>query len=607
MSEPYFEKGHEFNAVRKVNILQSLGGNHLLQMLEMGTRELERNREYINSLNVFPVPDGDTGTNMALTLRAALRQAASCSSQRVDEIAEAAARGALFGARGNSGVILSQYIRGFADGLSGKAEADVEDIVAALESASKRAYAAVMEPSEGTMLTVGRRAAEAARQAIDHAGDVVHLWEITHRAACDAVEETPEMLPLLRDAGVVDAGGKAMAVVMEGALRVLKTPEVLDESITAQDYTEFDEAHAVLQITSGDIQASGSVDAIHPADIQFRYCTEFLVHCENVDADALRSRLMPLGDSLLVVGDASIIKVHLHTNHPGQALEICGELGHLADIKIDNMVLQNEAVVARQRREYRTSEDDGSHTLTSTMKPNGSSGLVLNPSAQAAAVDTLADVGVVAVVHGKGFEHIFSELGVAVTVIGGQTMNPSAQELRDAIESLPARTVVVLPNNSNVVLTARQAAELCDKEVHVLPTTSMPQGVAAMVVFDPTRPIGQLFADMTKAAEGVRTGELTRAVRSVRNGTRLIEEGQVIGVVAGEIVSAGADCGEVLEALVAHLWDQQAELITLYYGADIKMEEAQAIADRLAKQYQQADVECYAGGQPYYDYLIAVE
>lgn len=557
----------------------------------MGTRQLERHRAYINALNVFPVPDGDTGTNMALTLRAAVRQAAACTSQRVDDVAEAAARGALFGARGNSGVILSQYIRGFADGLKGKAEAGLADIVAALEFASRRAYSAVMEPSEGTMLTIGRRAAEAAREAFREATDILHLLEICHQAACDAVEETPKLLPLLRDAGVVDAGGKAMAIVFEGALRALKTPEALDERASLQQLDTYEEADEFAR--------ADAIHAIHPADITFRYCTEFLIHCEDVDVDALRSRLMPLGDSLLVVGDVSVIKVHLHTNHPGQALEIGGELGHLSDIKIDNMVLQNEAAAAKRRNQ----QISGAAGDLGGLLNGSSSGSV----AEAAVPDTEETVGVVAVVHGKGFEDIFAELGVSVTVAGGQTMNPSTQEIRDAIERVPARTVIVLPNNGNVVLSARQAAELCEKEVHVLPTTSMPQGVAAMVEFDPTRPVEQLVAAMAQAAEGVRTGELTRAVRSVRNGTRFIQEGQVIGVVGGEIISAGADYEEVLEELVAYLWNGQAEMITLYYGADVDVEQARETADRLSRQYREATVECYAGGQPFYDYLVAIE
>ncbi len=553
---------------RPLNVIQ---GTELKQMLQAAAQHLTNEKERVNDLNVFPVPDGDTGTNMALTITAAVKELDALETDSAAKVAAAVARGSLMGARGNSGVILSQFFRGFSDGLKGISQAGGIDIARALTKASQTTYRAVMKPVEGTMLTVGREAAEAAQAAAEDNQSALEVWNAALKVAKKTLADTPKMMPVLREAGVVDAGGDGLVCILEGALAGLKG-EVAVETLTvpASAPPEERKEPAAVEREEGITRIDGQ--------LVNHYCTEFLIKGQSFDIEAIRGRLEPEGDSMLVVGDEELVKVHIHTDHPGKVLEYCGTLGELTDIKIDNMKLQNESITTDDK----TAEHE---------EPKG------EPK----------PIGLVAVVPGAGLAEIFESLGVDVVVTGGQTMNPSTEELVAAVEQVHAHHVIVLPNNKNVIFSAQQARELVDFPVRVIPTRSVPQGIGALMKLDPEGSLEDNVSEMEDGMRQVLTGEVTYAVRATRAGDLQIEEEDIIGLVEGKITAAGGSVSEVTLGVLNRMVDEDSSVISLYTGENQDFSEAEQFAEVVTNTFPDCEVELYHGGQPLYYYIVSVE
>ena len=559
--------------------MKSIDARTFLLMLRGGAERLEAEQERVNALNVFPVPDGDTGTNMALTMRAALEAAEACGGDHLGRIVKAAARGALLGARGNSGVILSQFFRGLAEALEDVVEADTYQIVHALESAAKAAYESVLKPVEGTMLSVGRAGAEAAREAAEQGLELSKVLIGAFEGARKMLQDTPRFLDVLREAGVVDAGGEGLLVAAYGSLGALQN----GTATALARVGEFSAAPNTVAALPG--KREGATGIRVTDEITFKYCTEFLVHGAQLQSEVIKSALLELaGDSLLVVGDAKTVKVHIHTNEPWSAMEICASFGDLSDVSVGNMVLQNL---------------EAGHRDTADESAQRADERSLNAAAQ--------ELAAVAVVQGSGFRSILSELGCSEFVEGGQSMNPSTEEMLAVVEAVNAAHVILLPNNRNVRLAAEQVARLSSKRVSVLPTTSMPQAIAAMMAFSAGEPAEKVLDAMRRAMQSVRVGEITRAVRDAKMNGWTITEGQTLSIAEGEIVGVSDDLEAAVYTLVETLRDDDSEVITLYYGADVTESEAEALVRLLQERFPDLEVEFYAGGQPVYTYLITVE
>jgi DAK2 domain fusion protein YloV len=544
-------------------------GAGLLRALRAGTDWLERNVAGVNALNVFPVPDGDTGTNMFLTMKAAYAAAegGKGDDSSVGDVASRAAYGALMGARGNSGVILSQIFRGMAKALEGHATLDGALLAAACAEASAMAYKAVMKPVEGTLLTVSRGAAEAAETAARNGGDVPAVLDGALAGARATLARTPEMLPLLREAGVVDAGGQGYVIILEG-MRL----HLAGRSVEAEELPELVPGGAAMAFDLAGVHAE------HGAD-DYGYCTNYLLTATpgtTLDFAALRAQMAAMGHSAVIVGDEQYVKAHIHTTDPGALLSYAVRFGALTQIKVDNMDMQVE-------------------TLETTAPSDVSSE---EPAGQ---------IAVVAVAAGEGLSAVLRGLGAAKIVRGGQTMNPSTQELLDAINGTPAEAVILLPNNGNVILSARQAAEMTAKRVQVVPTKSIPQGIAALSAFTFSADLETNAATMTDVASGVRTGEVTHAVRDATIGGVVVKAGKVIGLLDDVLTVAGDDSTAVTLDLLARMGAEHAELVTLYTGAEVIASTAEALGARIEESYPHLAVEIVKGGQPHYDFIVSVE
>jgi len=535
-----------------------LSGDVLRDMFAAATSFLQRNTDAINAINVFPVPDGDTGTNMHLTMAAAMEEAPRADGSTAEAIARAMAHGALLGARGNSGVILSQMLRGLAKGIGGQRQVDANILATALEEASAAAYGALSEPVEGTMLTVMREAAAAARGRAD--GSATEVLAAAVKAAQDALARTPDLLPVLKEAGVVDAGGQGLCVLLEASLAFLRG-----------------EAPAPRVVGPRELEASwlAATEVLHhEGETPYGYCTEFLINSQGLDREAIQRRVTQMGQSVLVVGDAEVVRVHLHTTDPGGAISFGTSLGSLSGVKVEDMEAQLQAFVERHRERPPTE---------------------------------WLSVGVVAVAAGEGLRAALESMGTCRVVPGGQTMNPSAQEILDAIQSCPVDRVVVLPNNKNVILAARQAAEHSSKEVVVVPTISVPQGVAAVLALSQDMDLEANVAAMTAAMSSVRSAEVTRAVRATAVGGRHVAEGEAIGIVDGELCVAESRVEDAAQACIRRMAWPEASLLTLYFGEQTSRQEADALADQLRAEHSPLEVEVVDGGQPHYPYLISME
>jgi DAK2 domain fusion protein YloV len=543
-------------------------GAELLAGLTAAAHWLEQHADAVNALNVFPVPDGDTGTNMALTLSGALKDVAADPSVAV--VADKVKYWAMMRGRGNSGIILSQVLRGMAQGLEGHEFMGAPEFAAALSAASASAYKAVLKPVEGTMLTVVRDASEAATAALAQKNaSLVAALEAATAAARESVDRTPTLLKTLRDAGVVDSGGEGMFLILEGLLRYAR-----GESIEYQ---------------AAEPPAAMAFEDIHGPD-DFGYCTNFIVRGSDMPYDTIRATLAQMGQSAVIVGDQELIKVHIHLLRPGDALNYAIEYGALEQIEIANMDVQRE-----QLHQSRT-EDRGLRTESNRTT-------ILSPQSSV----LITAVGIVAVAPGQGFAEIFRSLHAGEVIGGGQTMNPSAEDLLEAIGRLPQREVIVLPNNSNVIMAGRQAADLSDKRVEVLPTKTAPQGLAALLGFNYQASMEENLRSMTASMQLIHTAEITTAVRDAAVDGVEVRAGQTIGLLDGDLVTANDRREQVLDELLGRMDLGDREIVTIYYGNTVSRADAAALAEHIQGQFADLEVEVQAGGQPLYDYIISAE
>ena len=544
----------------------TIDSSALREMFNSGAALLTQNREAVDALNVFPVPDGDTGTNMSQTINSAVKELNAKNVSSVGDVASAVARGALKGARGNSGVILSQILRGFASALDGAEEIDCTLFIKMLRSGADTAYKAVMKPKEGTILTVIRVMAEDMERTGGNYSTIDELFAAALASGDAILKRTPDMLPVLKQAGVVDSGGMGLMVVFRGLYAALTGEPV-----------EVDTQAASVQVMPGEfVDDHESLE-----EITFGYCTEFIVSHPRPDMREsevvrLRKRLERIGDCVLVISDLSVVKVHVHTDDPGKALQMALELGELDAIKIDNM---REEARERQAKKQ----------------------------AQAEAAKEEKRYGIVSVALGQGFSDIFGELSVDKVVDGGQTMNPSIEDIYEAIESTHAQNVYVLPNNTNIILAAQQAAELTERNVIVLPTKSVPMGISAALAFNPEEEVEENTRAMTEAAEHVHTASVTYAVRDTNFDNREIHSGDIMGLLDNKLTYLGHDVREVALHMADEMVNEDAVLVTVYYGSDVSEEDARQLTDEIAEKYPECDVAMQFGGQPLYYYLIAVE
>jgi len=523
-------------------------GQDLVGMFSAAVACLEKSAAELNSLNVFPVPDGDTGTNMLLTMRSAVAEASRCAEGNAGSVAAAVAHGALMGARGNSGVILSQILHGLASKLDGKDSLEGADLVAGLMEGSRLAYRAVSNPVEGTILTVVRESSDAA-QVASVGNDLHDILEATVSAAKDSVGRTPSLLAVLREAGVVDAGGLGLYVILDGFLRYLRG--------------EMNEEYMVSQ------QVQLEVPRV-AGDELYGYCTEFMIEGRGLKLDDIRGRIEDMGESVVVVGDEKVVRVHVHCMDPGPAISYGASLGTLRQVKVEDMDEQHEEFVALKRA-------------------------------------PTVDIAIVAVASGKGLSDVFESLGVTAVVPGGQTMNPSIEELLGAVGKVRADKVIILPNNSNIVLGAEQVRKLNSKRVEIVPTQTIPQGVAALLAFNHEADLEANVKAMEAARLGVRTLEVTIAVRSARIGDFVMDAGQAIGFVDGELTAVGDSVPQLVKEMLEQMDLTESEIVTVYYGAGTDSAEAQGVADMLRQKHHHLEVEVISSGEPHYHYIVSVE
>ncbi len=537
-----------------------ISGGLFKDMIFAAASLLEKSKEDLNSLNVFPVPDGDTGTNMSLTMMSAVKEVKEADASKISNIVDALSLGALKGARGNSGVILSQIFRGFAKGLEGLDEADIADFATAMQEGVDAAYKAVMKPKEGTILTVAKDMAAMGHRSSKAGDDLQGLLDVVIEQGAATLKKTPDMLPVLKEAGVVDAGGKGLLVIFKGFKNAVNGETVSDD-------IDFDSGQEETHHEFADFTQ----------DIEFGYCTEFFIINVNEgvsqkNIDDYKDDLSDLGDSVLVVGDLKLIKTHVHTNDPGKALQYAQRLGELSKIKIENM------------REQHTELRDGVHSDIE-MKP----------------------MAVVSVASGDGIVNIFKEFLVDEIVVGGQTMNPSAETISKAIEKAPSDNVFVFPNNKNIILAAEQAAELSSKNVKVIPSKSFPQGITGVLAYNMELGFDENEQRMNKAIETVKTGQVTTAVRASSVSGKKIKKGDIIGIQDGKIAFHDEDVEKTCIDLIEGMVTEDDSIITIFYGEDIKEKDAEKLAEMIEDKYEDFDIELQYGGQPVYYYIFAVE
>lgn len=542
----------------------------LTKMFLAGAKNLEAKKEWINELNVFPVPDGDTGTNMTLTIMSAASEVTSLSEGTMETVAKAISSGSLRGARGNSGVILSQLLRGFTKGIRDYEALDAQILSNAMQKAVETAYKAVMKPKEGTILTVARGAAEKAAELAMEEDDLDVFFQGVIEEAERVLATTPDLLPVLKEAGVVDSGGQGLVEVLKGAYDAFLGKEI--------DYT-FEQPKA----------APVKISAQTEAEIKFGYCTEFIIMLDKKfdqkDETEFKSFLESIGDSIVCVADDDIVKIHVHTNHPGQAIERALTYGSLSRMKIDNM---------REEHEEKLIKD--------------ASRIAAQQAEEAKKAEPRKEMGFISVSIGEGIGEIFRGLGVDYLIEGGQTMNPSTEDMLNAIDQVNADHIFILPNNKNIILAANQAKALCkEKDIIVIPTKTVPQGITAMINYMPDSSAEENEARMTEEITRVKTGQVTYAVRDTHIDDKEIKEGNIMGIGDHAILSVGEGVTETALAMFAELLDEDSELISIYYGEDVKKEDAEDLGSRLEELYPDCDIEVHFGGQPIYYYVVSVE
>lgn len=530
--------------------------------LYLASKNLSDNRKIVDSLNVYPVPDGDTGTNMSLTIEQAVEEMKKMPENDLKKLADAAAWGALMGARGNSGVILSQLFRGFAAAIgSDKKILKAKDLANSFQKGVEEAYKAILKPVEGTILTVAREMAQKMQVESSKNKDIIEVLEVTIEHGKKVLEKTPEMLKVLKEAGVVDAGGKGLIFLAEGFLKALKnTGDIKEELLPSIEKEKIDNKIQFEEV-----------------ELTFLYCTEFIVESKNqIPIERLRNSLIELGDSLIVTGMDNLAKVHIHTNHPGKVLEEALRYGELRTVKIDNMKLQHQEYIAQ--KEQNTPEDTVKETL------------------------------IISVASGEGIKEIFKTLGADIIIEGGQTMNPSTESILSIIENQNSNNVILLPNNKNIILTAEQVKKISEKKVYVIPTKSFPQGISALMAYNPEEDIESNIENMMKAFDNVVTGEITFAVRDSKWNGHEIKEGNILGMVDGELKVVGSNCKDVLLPLIFHMMEKKnGNLLTIYAGNEINEQEKNEIKDLIESNFPDLEVEIYEGGQNLYYYILSLE
>ena len=545
-------------------MIQYIDGKQVRNMFVSGANNLKNHKDLVDKLNVFPVPDGDTGTNMSLTISCAIKELNKVEKDDIGQLGKALSKGSLMGARGNSGVILSQIIRGIAQSIDGKEMLTSMDIAKALKNGSDIAYKAVIKPVEGTILTVVRESSEYALKAAVLEEDIIEFMKLLVKEANNSLNRTPELLHALKEAGVVDSGGKGLVLIYEGMLSSLKGNNI--------------------ELVEGGISSDTNVSVeqnISTEDIKFQYCTEFILETDKISDVQMRDKMLKYGDSLVVVGDDGIIKVHVHTNTPGDVLQEALAFGQLLTIKIENMKLQHENKVIQDAKESEVEEQ--------------------------AVSEEPKEFGFIATSMGDGLAKIFKDFGVDHIIEGGQTMNPSTEDFMNAIDKMNAHNIIILPNNSNIIMAANQAKDLSDKNIIVIPTKNVSQAFAALVNFDADLTIEENEANMLDALSTVKNGQVTYAVRNTVINDVEVKEGNIIGLGEGKLLSAGDDIDEITTQLVESLVDEDSAIITLFYGEDIQEEQAEALRESLEEKFEDIDIELYYGGQPIYYYLVSVE
>jgi len=538
-------------------------------MFRTGAAMIEKNKEELNSLNVFPVPDGDTGANMTMTIISAIKEMDKIGDDdTVAAVAKAVSSGALRGARGNSGVILSQLLRGFERGCDGKTELEAESFVACFELAVEAAYKAVMKPKEGTILTVAREAAEAGTRSLKNGANIFAVMDKVIEGAQISLRKTPDLLPVLKEAGVVDSGGKGFIYMLLGFKMALDGEAVVDWQPGAKSNLP-------------DVKINGDIH-YDLGEIEFAYCTEFLIknlqqNVKEEDIDKLRARFDKMGDSVVVVGDKDLIKVHVHTNVPGKALMMAQRLGELSSVKIENMKEQHTSIL-------------DAADLEKAQKPKKEKPFAL-----------------ISIATGVGLKSIMEDLGADYVIEGGQSMNPSIEDIENAVKNVPSNTVYIMPNNKNILLAADQVANISDKTVVVVPTITVPQGIASIIAFNPEANKETNEQRMKDAISTVKSGAITFAVRDSNINDLDIKTGDILGQDDDGIVCKGSGVNSVSLALLSKMIDEDSEIVTLFYGKDTKKKEAEELVKKLEKKYPDCEFTAYNGGQPLYYYLVSVE
>lgn len=549
-------------------------GQQLRKMAHASLLWLERNHEQVNALNVFPVPDGDTGTNMLLTMRSAYKRVQDSETNHVGKMAGELSHGALMGARGNSGVILSQIWRGLAKSLRDKESFNADDLAAAFQQAADTAYNGVMKPVEGTILTVIRAGANEAADAVKITKDLRFLLARVLERCQQALEKTPEMLPVLKQAGVVDSGGQGLVYLFEGMLRYAKgelSLEPVAATTAVSPHAAPAQAHAIPE--GGEIE--------NPYDVQF------ILLGENLNVEEVRARIDAMGDSTVVVGDERTIKVHIHVKDPGEPISYGISLGRITDVVVENMQIQMEEIVGEVTTAVSPAHNGSPNTPETIVEPG--------------------QIGVIAVAAGAGLAQIFRSLGAAYIVNGGQTNNPSTEEIFQAIQDVPTDKIIILPNNKNIFLASEAARDISPKNVAVVNTRSIPQGFNAMLYHNPDGELDDVVAQMAEAIQQIATGEITRATRSVSLDGVEVQEGEVIGLVNGRLCASGPALNDILPQVLEQMEMDERELLSLYYGKDIQAKEAELVAEQISDLYPEIEIEVLPGGQAHYFYILGAE
>ena len=543
---------------------QKINGHDFYNMVVNASNRLLEESDFVNALNVFPVPDGDTGTNMSMTFKAAVKEIENLNSESIGETSKILAKGALMGARGNSGVILSQILRGISKGLEGKTEVDGKELAVAFEEGSKAAYKAVMRPTEGTILSVIRAAAESVTNVEER--NIIAVMETVVTNAKIMLDKTPDLLPALKKAKVVDSGGMGLYIILQGMLDALKN----DIKAEIKD----------VAVKSAGATGAASTEDV---DIKFGYCTEFIILGDAAKSKEFQDKIESLGDSMIVVGYEDVIKVHIHTNDPGKVLSNAVQYGELSKIKIDNMREEHREVLALKNEE-------AASDVQKEVAPAESKKYAF-----------------ISVAMGDGITRVLKDLGVDYVIEGGQTMNPSTQDMMECISKLNADHIFILPNNKNIIMAAEQAAEISDKDVRVIPTKSIPQGITAITMFNYEADVDANEETLKEALEMVKTGSVTYAVRDTEMDGIEIKEGNMLGLVESKIKAVGEDYFEVAKEILESMIDEDSELITIFYGKDVDENKMEEFIDELEEKYDDFDVQCYKGDQPLYYFIMSVE